>query len=107
MGRELGMELGLVAGQKDDLQLALLALIERGTADFCLLSAGIGVLKRERPAAAHLKAIVEDGSGVEMIDAKAGARVVDFKNLDGAAGFVLDGGVDVKGVAGGEGQKEK
>ena len=39
------------------------------------------------------------------VSAEAGAGVVDFKELDVGAGAVLDGGVDVVGVAGGDGEE--
>ena len=82
--------------------MALLALLECWAGDLSLVAIEGRVLDGEWAAAAHLEAIVEGGSAVEMIEAEAGAGVVDFEELDGCAGAVLDGGVDVVGVTAGE-----
>ena len=98
------MEFGLAAGQEHDFELALLALGESGAGDLDLLAIGV-CRELERAAAADLEAIVEGRAGGELVDAEAGAGVIDFKELDGSAGAVLDGGVDVVGVAGGGGEQ--
>ncbi len=96
---ELRMEFGLAAGQEHDFELALLALGEGGTRHLDLFPIGRCVGKLERAAAADLEAIVEGCAGGEAIDPEAGVGVIEFEELDGSAGAVLDGGVDVVGVA--------
>jgi hypothetical protein len=97
--------LGFAGGQKDDFELALLALDERGAADLDLLSVCAGVGDFERAAAVDLKTIVVNRAGGNAVDAEAGAGVVDFEELNVGPGAVLDGGVDVVGVAGCGGEK--
>jgi len=97
----LRYELDFTGGEKNDLELALLGLDERGSGDLDLLSVCACVGDFERAAAANLEAVVVDRSRGDAVDAKAGARVVDFEELNVGAGAVLDGGVDVVGVAGG------
>ena len=100
------MEFSLAAGQEHDFELALLALGEGGAGDLDLAAIGGRVLDVERAAAAYLEAIVEGRTGGEAIGPEAGVGVIDFKKLDGSAGAVFDGGVDVVGVAGGEVENE-
>ena len=61
------------------------------------------VLHFERAAALQLNAIVEDGSGRQRVRSKAGAGIVDFKELNRRASAVFDCRVDVIGVAAGGG----
>ena len=96
---ELRMEFGLGAGQEHDLKLALLALSEGGTCDLKLFPVGRCVGKLEQAAATDLEAIVKGRAAGKRVDAETGAGVIDFEKLDGRAGAVLDGGVNVEGVA--------
>lgn len=99
---ELRTEFALAAGQKYDLELSLLALGEGGTRDLDLFPIGGSVGKLERAAAANLEAIVEGRAVCETVDAETGAGVIEFEELDRRTGAVLDGCVDVVGVAGAE-----
>ncbi len=92
-------ELDFTGGEKDDLELTLLALDEGRAGDLDLLAVRACVSDFEWAAAADLEAIVVDRSRGDAIDAKAGAGVIDFKKLNIGAGAVLDGGVDVVRVA--------
>ena len=96
----MGVEFGLGAGEQNDIELALLALDKGGTGDLDLAAVGGDVFDFERAAAADLEAVVEDCAGCKLIDSEAGTGVIDFKKLDGRAGAVFDGRVDVVGVAG-------
>lgn len=87
-------------GQEHDLQLTLLALDESGAGDLDLMVLRRGVFDFERTAAANLYAIAVDGAGIETIDAETCAGIIDLQKLDGRARPVLDGGVDMVGVAG-------
>ncbi len=97
----MGKKIGFAAGQEHDFELALLALGKHGTGDLDLFPIGGSVGELERTAAADLEAIVKYRAVCERVDAKAGLGVIDLDELDGSAGAVLDGGVDVVGVAGG------
>jgi hypothetical protein len=96
------MELDLGTRQEHDLQLALLALGKSWTGDMDLQAVGGCVLDSERAFAANLEAIMENGIGSELVGAKAGAGVVHFKKLNGCAGAIFDGRIDVVGMAGGD-----
>ena len=56
----------------------------------------------ERSAALNLDAVVKDGAGSKGFFSETGAGVVNFEELDGGAGLVLDRDLHVGGAAGGE-----
>ena len=62
----------------------------------------VGVGELHGTGAEDFEAVVEVCSGGEVLDAEAGAGVVDFDEGDGVGGAVADGGFDVGGVAAGE-----
>ena len=97
--------MGFASRQKDDFELALLALNERRAGDLDLLFIAGGVFDLERTTAVDLKTIVVNRPRGDAVNAKAGAGVVDFEELNVGAGAVLDGCVDVVGVASGDGEK--
>jgi len=93
------MEFGLAAGQEHDFELALLALGKRGAGVKNLFTVDCCVGDLKRAAAADLESIVEGRAVCEAVDTEACAGVVDFEELHGSAGAVLDGAVDMVGVA--------
>jgi hypothetical protein len=101
-GGELGMEVGFAVGKENDFEAAFLAFRDRGTADQVLLAVSGCVLDFERTTALKLNAVVEGGIGGEGVVAETGVGVVDFEELDCAAGAVLYRGFDVVGAATGE-----
>jgi hypothetical protein len=104
--RKLGEEISLATWQDADFKLALLILCEVGTGDMDLISARGRVGDCERAAAANLEAIVKGFAFGEPVGSEAGTGVVDFEKLDGRAGSIFDGCVDVVGVTAGEAQRE-
>ena len=98
-GGELGVEVGFAVGKENDFEAAFLAFRDRGTADQVLLAVSGCVLDFERTTALKLNAVLEGGIGGEGVVAKAGVGVVDFEELDCAAGAVLYRGFDVVGAA--------
>lgn len=105
MQAELGKKLGLGVWQEDDLQTAFLALLESGTGDLHRVAAGEDVLHGKGTAAADLKSIVEIRTRGQSAGAKAGAGVVDLKKLNGRSGTIFNGGVDMRRVTAGQGEK--
>lgn len=95
-------EVRFAGREQHNLQLAMLRLNESGPVDVNLAPCRIGVLDGERAAAADLKAVMKDGSGIEPVVAEAGAGIVDFKKLYRSAGAVFDRGIDVIGAASGD-----
>lgn len=71
-------ELCFAGGEKNDFELALLALGQSGSVDLDLLGVCACVSDFERAAAADLEAVVEDRSGGDVVSAEAGAGVVNF-----------------------------
>ena len=95
------MKLGFAGGKQDNLKGALLALGYCGAVDLRLETIAAGVLDLERAGAAQLDAVMEDCAGGQGIGAKAGAGVVDLEQLNWRSGAVLNGCIDVIGVAAG------
>ena len=98
----LGTNCALPAGRRTILRLTLLVILERRPGDLDLLVAGGCVGDFERAGAEHGEAIAVVRSGSDAVGAKAGPGVIDFEELNIGAGAVLDGRVDVVGVAGGD-----
>jgi hypothetical protein len=94
----------------DDGEGAFGALFEEGPVGFVVVMGAVGVEELHVAGAEDLEAVVEVGSGGEVLGAEAGAGVVDFEEFDGLGGVVADGGGDVGGVAAGccdEGGEER
>lgn len=103
------MELGFAGGVEDDLEVALLLFVEGGAGALELLLLACGVDHLDGAAVLELYAVLIGCTGGQRIHAKAGAGVIDLKEIDGRAGVVHDGDVDDVGLAGGgdeEGQEE-
>jgi hypothetical protein len=98
-------KIGFGAGKQNDLQQALLAIGQIRAGEMRLAAVGACVGEGERTAAANLESIAVDSACGEMIDAKAGAGIVHFEELDVGAGAVFDGGIDVVGMAAGESEQ--
>ena len=96
------VEFGFAAGLKNDLERPLLPFRECGARDLDRLAVCRGVLHLELATAADLKPVLKIGAGGQGVGAEAGAGIVHFEKLDGRAGAIFDGGVDVVGVAGGK-----
>ena len=93
------MKVGFAAGLEDDFKLALLALYQHWARDLDRVAICCCVRDFELAAAVDLKPIVEVGAGGERVVAEGGAGVFDLKQLDGRAGAIFDGCIDVVGMA--------
>jgi hypothetical protein len=93
------MELGLAAGEQQDLESALLRLGYRGAIDLHLSLIGRGVLDFDLSLAAELDAVMEDSAVIQTACPEARTWVVNLKELDRAAGSIFDCSLDVIGVA--------
>ena len=83
----------------DDGKRAFGAFFQQGAVGLVILVGAVGVEEFHVAGAEDLEAVVEIGSGSEVLSAEAGAGVVDFEEFDGPAGAIADGGRDVRGVA--------
>ena len=95
------MKLGLTSRKQDNLDLALLGLGQRGSLNLYLLAAALCVLHFERAPAAQLDAIVEELARRQAIGPKTGAGIIDLQQVNGFAGPVFDGHIDVSRVTAG------
>jgi hypothetical protein len=90
----------------DDSERACGAFFEAGAGGAMVLVLAVGVGELHGAGANDLKAVVEVGSGGEVLGAEAGAGIVHFDECDGVGGVVAYGGFDVGGAASGEGKAE-
>lgn len=85
----------------DNRERAFRALFQEGAIGFVVVLGAVGVKDLHVAGAKNLEAVVEVGSGSEVLGPETGAGVIDFEEFDGTAGAIADGGGDVGGAAAG------
>src|ERR1039458_6684427 len=93
------MKLGFSSGQQNNLDPALLTLKQHWPFHLGLPPVAPRVLHLERPAAAHLDAIVVLLARRHAVDPKAGARIFDLQQSNRSSRMILDSSFNVIGVA--------
>jgi hypothetical protein len=97
------MELRFSAAKQHDYQLALLSFGDVGARHLEYgVSGDLGVLYLNGSMQPYLKSVMEVGVGRHVIGAETGAGIVHFKQVNGRARAILNGGINVSGVASGE-----
>ena len=99
---ELGMKIGFTAGEKDDRDGSLLVVGELRAVDVGLRFVRIRIGDGERSGTLNLNAVMERCTRGNGFRTEAGAGVIDFEEMNGRAGLILDVDFDVIGTASGK-----